>query len=157
MEEKCDTSRGRVGQSKETISKDWLIYMPGYLLHIKRPIVARGGNVLRSQRFDSQVTWGLVGHCILGNKRTQLLEAFDQSSDIISIVLTGLIWIPCLELLGRRVVKVKVTNKCISQEANAIVQVRGNGDLHHSSSSHGGGKKGLNSGYTSKARLTVSY
>lgn len=48
--------------------------------------MAGGGKELRSQRFNSNVTWGLVGHCTLGDLRTPLLEGFDQSSDIISIV-----------------------------------------------------------------------
>ena len=48
--------------------------------------MAGEGNKLRSQRFDSQVTQGLIGHCILGGMTTQLLEGFCQSSDIMSIV-----------------------------------------------------------------------
>lgn len=48
--------------------------------------MAGEGKELRSHRFDFQVTWGLVGHCTLSDLRTQLLEGFDQSSDIILIV-----------------------------------------------------------------------
>lgn len=35
-------------------------------------------NELRSERFESQVTWHLVDHCILSGRKTQLLEGFEQ-------------------------------------------------------------------------------
>lgn len=40
-------------------------------------------NELRSERFESQVTWDLVGHCTLNDMKTQLLEGFEQRGDII--------------------------------------------------------------------------
>ena len=35
-------------------------------------------NELRSERSESQITWGLVDHCILSGRKTQLLEGFEQ-------------------------------------------------------------------------------
>lgn len=55
-------------------------------MNIKEAIVAGEENELRSERFKSQATWTLIGHCILSDTGTQLLEGFEQRSNIVCIV-----------------------------------------------------------------------
>ena len=79
----CDISRRRIFQAKGTSSVDQDIHFPLCLMNIKEVIVAGKENELRSERFESQVTWGLVGHYTLNDMKTQLLEGFERRGDII--------------------------------------------------------------------------
>lgn len=56
------------------------------LMNIKEAIVAGEENDLISERFKSQATWTLIGYCILSDMGTQLLEGFEQRSNIVCIV-----------------------------------------------------------------------
>lgn len=56
--------------------------MPACLMNIKEANVAAEENKLRSENFEFQITWALIGHCALSDMGTHLLEGFKQRSDI---------------------------------------------------------------------------
>ena len=59
------------------------MHVPQCSMNIKGIIVGGEEKELRLEQFEPQVTWGLVGHYTLGDRKMVLLEGFQQRSDII--------------------------------------------------------------------------